>query len=517
VDNCKTHYYKLIDGQRICQFGHVYEGHVEYNDDEDEPRVVTKTLKFPNPSQTNKSFISQIGLKRSEKNSVLYGAAGKELYLTCYQFILRSQAKFLIEKFDLPEILETVVKSTWIDFVTLVLPKDLEFISAEETESYVNDANPESDMIEEDDYQFRKVPILMHSLSILYISCRYLQLPIYLNDIVSLSSTDSMPYMRASFILPTHLRKRLSKFLLGKFEPRPPLKGEVCVSSLTIITRLRINTQLNFNYEPLLIRLINEFVLPPRVYQAAKNIIKLIDMKFAYPNLIHTQHANRSRQSGIIPKFPDAQLALIVMIAAKIYFMNPELNKPAVGNDPKSVINYQKWKRIFNSYKRNIDDSKNFNSFLQNLTTSANSNSDILKWDEKETTKYLDWFEKTQIDHKRLDDTELSIPMRRLYTLFNLEDGKYEPDHSNNEVNATSLPGVKNLKSAYRRLFQPVDELHFNPDDNKPVGEHEMLEIEKIFMGYLSPGFGIQENHLRRRSRTMESEITKTFTRTYKY
>lgn len=72
TDNCPSRLWRIIDGRRTCQYGHVMEGDVEFNDDEDDLNglgagVITRRLNlttnatgsFQSSQLTNSQLLQQ--------------------------------------------------------------------------------------------------------------------------------------------------------------------------------------------------------------------------------------------------------------------------------------------------------------------------------------------------------------------------------------------------------------------------------------------------------------------------
>ena len=55
VSNCPSRLWRIIDGRRTCQYGHVMEGDVEFNNEEDEVNagVVTRRLNLTTSATGN--------------------------------------------------------------------------------------------------------------------------------------------------------------------------------------------------------------------------------------------------------------------------------------------------------------------------------------------------------------------------------------------------------------------------------------------------------------------------------
>lgn len=93
VDNCRSHLYRLSAGRKFCQFGHVAEGSVEFDDDEG---VSSQTRRLA-VQLTDTGFGARVsmpvaGATPAQTEKRLYGSAGRLHYLRCVQHLLRRLA-----------------------------------------------------------------------------------------------------------------------------------------------------------------------------------------------------------------------------------------------------------------------------------------------------------------------------------------------------------------------------------------------------------------------------------------
>ncbi|KAH3672393.1 hypothetical protein WICMUC_004229 [Wickerhamomyces mucosus] len=490
VDNCRSRYYRSIDGRRICQYGHVSDGHVEYNDEDDENFVVTKRLNIPQNSQ-GLSQASQItpGLDTDEKKRKLYGAAGRELYLKCYQYILRIQVQTLIKQCGLPSVLETIVKKFWALFM------NSGFSSVADVGS---DWTMGSTVLSNDSSKIstsRKYPNFLDTLSILYISCRYLNLPIYINDFVSWTTTNKISYMKASFDLPKILREKLPSRILALFEPkRPPIRGDLCVAVAKLVRSLGV--KLNFTMEPLLIKVVNELILPLDIYQITKKLIEIKSLNFEIPDF--------KKPNAIIHSFPEIKLLSTVILVTKMYFLLNYEQSPS----------WKKWKAIVENLNLDGYNDKNFNSLLTSVLIPDRT--DLIDWDEEKTEKYLDWFENRIA--KTQNQSELPVAMRRLFDIFPLEDSSTDVSSdkpgSDSEIDSNSSPPIaqrKEVPSAEITSIQKgFDKLYSDNDrKKKPLSLKNLNEIEEVLIDNFTLNFGIKKSQLQSAILLVEQAVLK--------
>lgn len=121
VGNCPSRLWRIIDGRRTCQFGHVMEGDVEFNDEDEDATnagVVTRRLNLTtnatgnfqssfNTSQLQSSQIEEGGKK-------IFGPEARILFIKSLQFTLKRQSRWLVEEYNLPQEFDKVIKIIWI-------------------------------------------------------------------------------------------------------------------------------------------------------------------------------------------------------------------------------------------------------------------------------------------------------------------------------------------------------------------------------------------------------------------
>ncbi|CAM9011169.1 unnamed protein product [Wickerhamomyces anomalus] len=514
VDNCRSKFYRSVDGRRICQFGHVNEGHIEFNDDDDDNFIVTRRLNIPTVT-TGLSQASQItpGLQKDEAKRKLYGAAGRELYYKCFQCVLKSQIKSLINDHGLPEILEVVVKRYYVQYISMLNDIDtveksngkLDDDDDEEEEEHgeyrdsegftTQDTSFTNDTSNEDhEFGFTKLPTHIDSLALCYLGCRYLNLPIFINDFVQWTTTNRIPYMRASFNVPKVLRDKLSMGKVRSFEPkRPPLKGDLCFAISKVATSLNLN-HLELNYEPLLFKAIKELILSPQIYFATKKFLKLKLIKLDIKPFKGTKTAQ-----SYINEFPEIKLISIIISITKLYFINGSVNE----NQP--TYDWKKWKELLGNLDLDQDDdNKNFHNVLTQLLLSKNSSLEVIDWDEEKTNKYLDWFTHKIVNTQATEEGPAA--MKRLFDIFKLpEDDSQEENlqqQQEQQPQSSEFAGkdVKSIESAYTQLIE-------SGSNKEKLSDEEVMELEKFMIENLISNFGVTTSQLTHAVRHVEQKF----------
>lgn len=69
VDNCPSRLWRVINGRRTCQYGHVMEGDVEFNDDDDNVNVMsTMTRRMNLTTNAVGSFQSNLSMSQLQES-----------------------------------------------------------------------------------------------------------------------------------------------------------------------------------------------------------------------------------------------------------------------------------------------------------------------------------------------------------------------------------------------------------------------------------------------------------------
>ncbi|CCH43738.1 RNA polymerase I-specific transcription initiation factor RRN7 [Wickerhamomyces ciferrii] len=506
VDNCRSKYYRSVDGRRICQYGHVNEGHIDYNDEDDDNFVVTRRLNIPQ-SQPGMSQGSQItpGLERDESKRRLFGRAARELYFKCFQTILKLQIKSLINEHGVPEVFEKVAKNVYLQYLNAFFNTDeaFESLGYETADSHVT-----SDEESQNPKLFtKKLPSHIDTLAICYLAARYLQLPLYLNDLVQWATSRRIPYMRASHDLPKNLSSRLPNIMLTLLDPgKPPVKGDICNSVTTIMSS--IDMDLKFNYKPLLFRSIKELILSPEIYFAVLKFIELNDINFNFEKssrsgshkLRNTDFRNKSQ----VISFPEIKLIPILICVTKLYFSS------AHDREYRLQYDWKTWCETVNDRKVNGTWSGDSNDLLSSLFVSKDSISDVIDWNDKQTKEYLDWFTERILDHP--DNSEIPLHKKRLYDIFPLPEEEIGVDNGNGDDHGDDMDmdfennegeELDTYEEAYQRMITaPID-------FPMPLKDEEATIIENVLVENLSMMFGVTEHQLRSALRKFESQYFK--------
>lgn len=473
VDNCRSRYYRSVDGQRICQYGHVNDSHVDINDEEDDANayVLTKRIKIPGSQTAPRQ--SQLSGSSSKRGKRAYGSEARSLYHKAFQAVLKAQVKYLIQEQNAPLILETVVKRLWVQYLADRLINSQETDTDYSTGGALTNTTTGTESDSSKSIRSKRLPPFIHTLALCYLGCRYLKIPIYLGDFVVWTMTSRLPYMKGNVEIPKQIRMRLPSHLITLFEPRrPPIKADLCLAVGSLASMLSLS-HLTMNYEPLLFEVVTELVLPPSVYVGVSNCIKMCDVQFQLP--IQEQKHLKIRH------FPEVKLVSILICVSKLYFLHSQLQG--------SKFNWDKWKQIMDTLDVSSDDTRQFNTLLASLLLSESSKQGIVDWDESKTERYLDWFSKRIMQPQIPPNDDLPVALRRLYAIFEM------PEDNSTTANAVETNVI------FTDLLQ--DDAH----ENLNVNAEDVKSIERLLFDNIVVSFGITRAQLTQTVKFWETTV----------
>ncbi|CAH2356011.1 RNA polymerase I-specific transcription initiation factor Rrn7p [[Candida] railenensis] len=477
VDNCTSRLYRSADGLKICQYGHVMEGNIEINDDQDDNYIQTKRLNinltglggdFSN-SQTQRANI----LGGTNKNKKLYGKAAKELYLQCIQILLQKQLKIVIKlclesvEFDIESEIEPLVKLYWLRTLKSYLMPDTNNNSINNTTKNKNknhgagDGHGVSPGINDGataekghrpDLQLNdpnsSLPTTIDLICIIYLSVLQLKLPIYAHDLLYSIKQNDIPYMKCFHLIPKSLLDRLPPYYMGLLEPKKlPLENELYENIQIIGKRVKFQkVQLSANYYyPLILKILSKVLFFPNAPDLfilwTKLCAKIVrdddeaeELGFTVldKDLKNLSIPKRLWKSKGIPKrcivqFPELKMISLIITTIKFYFMfNPTKNS-------KTVFDVSTWLQNITQYELDHEFP---------ISQTNNAEEDILGWSDMKINRYCQWVYENLIpkknktfniesnnenaDHRGAELEELPMMDKRLFQIFNIDQQEYK-------------------------------------------------------------------------------------------
>ncbi|CUS09105.1 unnamed protein product [Tuber aestivum] len=326
VDGCKQTLFYLDDGQWFCKNDHLREGELEVAADDE-------------GFGTQGSRAAKATREKEKKGKVLRGRKGFELFLQCYQLILRKQVHWLVSEKHFPRELEIVVRDLWVLQLKKVSttipataddsPKDRDEYDDEYGDGGGDDArdldgagdvgsssagysSQSSYLYTSDDSQStaqsrnsqgtqrkrrkRRVPRaadrpkLIGSVGICYLGLIVLGVSVSLGDIHRWVEEQGIVYLRAINEIPSEMKQRLDAEYYVALDPREAL------------TRYNVEVE---------------------IYHGFKRLANLISLPFTWNGLRHRKR---------VTNWPEARLMALLIISTKLLY-----GLDGVRRVPKSV------------------------------------------------------------------------------------------------------------------------------------------------------------------------------------
>ncbi|KAK6458658.1 uncharacterized protein RJT20DRAFT_7788 [Scheffersomyces xylosifermentans] len=526
VDNCRSRLYRSTDGLTICQFGHVMEGNIEINDDQDQAVITTRRLNVVNVDEHGK--YTSTGMSNSQsvvskRSSKLYGTEAKDLYFLCLQILLKKEVDIFVNLFFSESIrhdLVQVVKLNWIKCLGVIYNHESNEVSNGETAQASNksDGN-ESD----DDYidKMRKSPndkratrkgkthtvSTLDLISIIYLSALQLKFqPLYVNNLVENIKSNQIPYARTLHLIPKSMMDKLPMPYHNRLQPpRLPshlelyhsikLNGSRLHSSNAGISK-SLAIPLNFYY-PFVFNVFSEVLLFPHA----------IDLFNMFTNLMGTLEIDTldlelkdDVSIGGVVNFPEVRILGAIIFIAKLTF---------VSNPFSSSLHPLIWLDKLNKYEMN-----NEYSYM------TSNNRELLDWSDDKIDKYCNWIYEHIIPKKNKtynmeneeelaiieEQEELNIRDKRLFQIFNMD---------SNDVSETP---AKRLKLDAKQHDDPVDlsikevlikMTKKRKKNTRKVKYEDIIAVEGKLLSRLSDIFWVTPDILARSYESIERQVKK--------
>lgn len=424
IDNCKSQLWKVVDGRKICQFGHVKEGDLEIGDDEDEfygSQAGTRVSRINlNGSQTT-DILLNASQKKDDELSVLYGKDGLALLMQTLQFILRKQIQWLRGNQGLGDEFEAICKSIWAVFVNSTKFSKIEFGKKRKRRSSTRGISPETTESEfselsefESEYSgtesrenfnlgHQRISLdtkvqLLDTVAVCYLACVLLRVPIYIYDIQRWICQYEFPFMNLTGLLPSDMMRGLSATYVAMITPTAlPNTGQLHESSINLAQLLKSqNIMLPvLNYKPLLFKIVRDLFLPPEVLAASILFIQKTQPKgLGFQNFVENGSINHPKYS-----FPEVMCLVSVILCTKLYLGldgDPVNNQIAYDEELYSDILRKTW--------------------LEDDCFGFAEEREVVYWDHDQVQRYLDWFEKNIMKAGETD--KMSVSRGRLLKMF---------------------------------------------------------------------------------------------------
>lgn len=480
------------------------DGDIEFNNDEDDmggggmsSQAVTRRLNLTTnavggfQASMDPSQMSQLEKIRQQKEGKkrLFGAEANSLFIKTIQFILRRQARILVNEMHFPSEFESLVKLLWIRYL-----RNLDYVDDDNdidlADNEILDRSTQNNRRVLDDRLDKgnkKLGIhMVTTLAILYLASFFLGLPVYTNDYIRWICNQEIPYFHASRIIPPSFASRLPNYYFTILDgARAPSDGLLSAKIVTIAFQIKFSEIFRgpFFVEGLLLKTTLLLTLPPVMFLKSSMLINHIDSekKEFYLQEVNPKMKNK-RNLHLIPEYKS--LAYLIITVRYELLSDPEEYSESY---LKSLIEqpYNDIERSKITKERNIVDVSLGRTSIEN----------IVDWSKNDTVDFLNFVEQKVLggnsetsDSKRLAELSIDqrIAKRQLYKLF--------PMGENQKVTADQFQSYADeLQDKYLKQFS----IHARYEEDEKFDNRKMVSIfEQKMLDILSEEFSIKKSLL---------------------
>ncbi|KAI9789192.1 MAG: Pol I core factor CF [Peltula sp. TS41687] len=431
VENCRATQYYLEDGLWFCKNGHIRE--VQYVLSLASPLLSLKVIVLysvltplqgrvqvhADDEQFGGGTQGTTTRRQREREEiparVFEGEKAFELFLQCYQLVLRKQAVWLVERQKVPAELETIIRDLWalrLQNLRLVSDasarlQDEDGGGGERFYSSTSEGGGAQSQDEEERYSDPNLPVLRETLSLCYIGVLLLRLPLSLGDFYRWAIQGDIVYVRAIRSIPRDMRCHLPPEYQFALDHRTttlrPDELHRDTAKLALYYQKHFGLVLQSINTPLILfRYINDLALPLNTYHAVNKISAILKLSFTFQcSPVKTQNDS----------FPEAKLMSLLVIAVKVsQCFDPSKCMPRTDAEPAALtIDWNVWVRAFR-------DSKEDAQSLRRGEEMNVTENDVFRMNGGQLDQYLDWYEKTWAED---GDTILPEALLKLFPTGN--------------------------------------------------------------------------------------------------
>lgn len=467
-DNCPSRLWRIIAGRRTCQYGHVMEGDIEFNNDDDVQQsqgIITKRLKLTTSQtgsfQANVSLSQQNLLNVKQSKKFMKSDKATLLMIKSLQFILKKQVDYLIQRRHFPINFDKIVKLIWLTFL--------------------NKHNYHTKKGNRNDLSLN----INITIAVLYMAILQMGLPVYFCDLINWIASLDFPFYKANNIIPRQWNEKLPNFYLLSLNGNNLLTLKTFTdilfrfNSLTHITKI-INTQINVS--GLVFKLITLTTLPLEFYFYTKQVIKLFcykDDDYIIP--IHKIINRAGSQSALLP---ETYILLSFILTIRYVFIYDGVFTDA------QIYSNQWLKGLLQTPNLNEEDlsevtiNRKLTKLLNNNNNNSNngSGSNPMEWSDKETINYLNWIEQKFMPLERQNHEDLGklsmdekIIYRKLNDIIPLKSSQFPSP----KLDRQPLTFIEELQEKYLKILDVIDNqtlIDKSTDSNEQDDEKEFNE-----------------------------------------
>lgn len=455
TDNCRSRLYKNRDGLTICQFGHVLEGAVEFNDDQDQQPVQTRRLNVVAVDERG-NFASQSSqrLIRKHKLDKLTGTEASPIFFRCLQIILKRQLEEIVKIY-----FSDGVKTDLVNIVKTYWCRALEYYYKVNDQNYDEKVNKRKTSLD-----------VLDLLCIIYMASLELRAyPFYLSDIVECVTLDKVPYFKTYNLLPSEELERLHGLYHGHLQAyQAPTEGQI-LRRIFYLGPIILDHDLHIPssyYFPFIYGTLAKTLFLPNTPDLFMLIYHFLNFckKIVFEIPMKVKSANKFTEC-----FPEVYLVLVTIYIVKLHF---EFGGHKFQPDA--------WLKHVKAYNTEYE----YNNEVSDGT--------LLNWSVDKTERYTNWVynhlmsEKYRSSEEKSNQNELSVMEKRLFQIFPLE-GFAEVLNNLELVMEDSEPSTPQLNTLKRIL-----EARWNNDEM--ITDHN--EVDKLLFSLLSKAINLSTNEL---------------------
>lgn len=340
VDNCPSRLWRTINGQMVCQYGHVNEYALEFNDEEENMeslasgRMTRRLNNVVGLSQTTTRHKFTQQMMDNAEIGFLYGSELNVLMLRSMQIILSKQARAVIGLYQVDADLYTsYVKLYWSRLLA---------------ESYRGQVSAGF-----------KLPIRVPDLlQICYVALCKVTTLAYLTDFLNAANLEQIPCHKVVNCLPASIFRRIPPTSHRTFALNLNTRGKFYRYKGVdrFIKHDSELAQVKLDYLPFLVRLVLEMYLPFEIINLVSAIISQASV---------SMRLNREELH------PELKVIGILIVAVRVFF----------GRSPDI---YAKWLFLYTKHK---NDPERFNTLADPVHVQAeiqfhSKPKDIFHWDQ---------------------------------------------------------------------------------------------------------------------------------------
>ncbi|MCJ1479159.1 Pol I core factor CF [Lambiella insularis] len=350
--------------------------------------------------------------RATDKKKPLEGRQAFELFLQCYQLILRKQSYRLVHDKKFPPEFEAIVRDLWALWLQLIEEEHGKISETTDTESVLYSS--QSEYTETDDEPTKEkstkekgLPTLIDTLGLCYLGAMLLRLPLTIATLHRWTIVEEIPYIVCLRHIPQEMKSRLPVHYQNVLNIRTPLGPDnlhTCVHQLAALYRKKFGLELPpLNYPPILFGFILQLALPLDVYDAVRQIASTLTCNFDFP-----VPAFRQRVSTL----PEIQLLAMLVVTVKLYypFDSIERHSRSLTDMGCLTIDWDVWNKAQEDYATKIKGDK---PFIDGSEVLVNEH-DVFDLSNQQIDAYLDWYEKTWIDPESKESSKQSISQELL-------------------------------------------------------------------------------------------------------